>query len=104
MRATARLADVLAVSFEATCTALAGAAPRVPCYVTGTPIRDTRAIDRAAARDRLGIPAGERVLLIFGGSQAVRRFNAAVSGAVEPARRAGDRRPRDRRRRPTPPR
>ena len=82
VRATARLADVLAVSFEATCTALAGAAPRVPCYVTGTPIRDTRAIDRAAARDRLGIPAGERVLLIFGGSQAVRRFNAAVSGAV----------------------
>ena len=63
VRATARLADVLAVSFEATCTALAGAAPRVPCYVTGTPIRDTRAIDRAAARDRLGIPAGERVLL-----------------------------------------
>ena len=28
------------------------------------------------------MPAGERVLLVFGGSQAVRRFNAAVAGAI----------------------
>ena len=82
VRATARLADVLAVSFERTCTTLAGAAPGVPCYVTGTPIRDTGAIDREAARARLAIPDGERVLLIFGGSQAVRRFNVAVSDAI----------------------
>lgn len=82
VRATARLADVLAVSYEPTRAALAAAAPRVPCYLTGTPIRDTRDIDREAARARLGIPAGERVLLIFGGSQAVRRFNSAVSGAI----------------------
>ena len=82
VRATARLADVLAVSFEATRTSLASAAPGVPCYLTGTPIRDTRGIDREAARTRLSIPDGERVLLIFGGSQAVRRFNAAVSGAI----------------------
>ncbi len=83
VRATARLADVLAVSFAATRDALATAAPGVPCYVTGTPIRDTRSIDRGAARTSLDIPPGERVLLIFGGSQAVRRFNAAVSGAIE---------------------
>jgi UDP-N-acetylglucosamine--N-acetylmuramyl-(pentapeptide) pyrophosphoryl-undecaprenol N-acetylglucosamine transferase len=82
VRATARLADVLAVSFERTCATLAGAAPGVPCYVTGTPIRDTAAIDREAARARLEIPAGDRVLLVFGGSQAVRRFNGAVSGAI----------------------
>ena len=82
VRATARLADVLAVSFEATCTALGGSSPRRPCYVTGTPIRDTREIDREAARDRLGVPPGMRVLLIFGGSQAVRRFNAAVAAAL----------------------
>jgi UDP-N-acetylglucosamine--N-acetylmuramyl-(pentapeptide) pyrophosphoryl-undecaprenol N-acetylglucosamine transferase len=82
VRATARLADVIAVSFEATCAALAGAAPGVTCYVTGTPIRDTGEIDREAARERLEIPGGERVLLIFGGSQAVRRFNAAVSEAI----------------------
>ena len=78
VRATARLADVVAVSFEATCAALA--AER--CYVTGTPIRDPRTIDREAARERLGIPAGPRLLLVFGGSQAVRRFNEAVGGAL----------------------
>ena len=82
VRATARLADVIAVSFARTCAALAGAAPGRPCYLTGTPIRDTRAIDREASRLRLGIPAGARVVLIFGGSQAVRRFNAAVAAAL----------------------
>jgi UDP-N-acetylglucosamine--N-acetylmuramyl-(pentapeptide) pyrophosphoryl-undecaprenol N-acetylglucosamine transferase len=50
--------------------------------VTGTPIRDTRAIDREAARTRLAIEPGTRVMLIFGGSQAVRRFNAAVAEAL----------------------
>ena len=82
VRATARLADVLAVSFEATCAALGAAAPNRPCYVTGTPIRDTRELDREAARSRLGVPPGLRVLLIFGGSQAVRRFNGAVAAAL----------------------
>ncbi len=81
VRLTARLADVLAVSFEATCRALAGST-RAPCYVTGTPIRDISGIDRAAARARLEIPPGERVLLVFGGSQAVRRLNTAVAGAL----------------------
>jgi UDP-N-acetylglucosamine--N-acetylmuramyl-(pentapeptide) pyrophosphoryl-undecaprenol N-acetylglucosamine transferase len=80
VRVTARLADAIAVSFEATCAALGGAGR--PCFVTGTPIRDTRDIDREAARTGLGIPAGARVLLIFGGSQAVRRFNAAVGEAL----------------------
>lgn len=83
VRATARLASALAVSFDATCRALASAAPDRPCYVTGTPIRDLEAVDRLAARERMDIGPGERVLLIFGGSQAVRRFNAAVAGAIE---------------------
>jgi UDP-N-acetylglucosamine--N-acetylmuramyl-(pentapeptide) pyrophosphoryl-undecaprenol N-acetylglucosamine transferase len=78
VRATARLADVLAVSFAETCPALRSGAP---CFVTGTPIRDL-ALDRAAARARLGIPPGARMLLVFGGSQAVRRFNAAVAEAL----------------------
>lgn len=82
VRMTARLADVLAVSFAATCATLTGASGGRPCYVTGTPIRDTREVDREAARQRLGIPDGVRVLLIFGGSQAVRRFNAAVADAL----------------------
>ena len=82
VRVTARLADVIAVSFEATCRALANGTGGRPCYVTGTPIRDLRTTDAAASRRRLGIPDGLRVLLIFGGSQAVRRFNAAVADAL----------------------
>ena len=82
VRATARLAAALAVSFEATCVALSAAAPGRACYVTGTPIRDTREVDREAARRRLDIPTSERVMLVFGGSQAVRRFNGAVSEAL----------------------
>jgi UDP-N-acetylglucosamine--N-acetylmuramyl-(pentapeptide) pyrophosphoryl-undecaprenol N-acetylglucosamine transferase len=82
VRATSRLAAALAVSFEATCRALGGAAPGRPCFVTGTPIRDIGAIDREAARARMDVAPGEPVLLIFGGSQAVRRFNAAVAEAL----------------------
>ncbi|MGZ6340854.1 MAG: UDP-N-acetylglucosamine--N-acetylmuramyl-(pentapeptide) pyrophosphoryl-undecaprenol N-acetylglucosamine transferase [Candidatus Limnocylindrales bacterium] len=79
VRVTGRLADVLAVSFPETCVALAR---ERPCYVTGTPIRDPRATDREAARDRLEVPPGARLLLVFGGSQAVARFNAAVASAL----------------------
>lgn len=82
VRATARLASVLTVCFEETCRALASAAPGRPCFITGTPIRDIRGVDREAARRQLDIAPGERVLLIFGGSQAVRRFNAAVADAL----------------------
>lgn len=79
VRATSRLASALAVSFEATCAALAA---RGACFVTGTPIRDIAGIDREAARGRLGIPAGDRLVVIFGGSQAVRRLNDAVRDAL----------------------
>jgi UDP-N-acetylglucosamine--N-acetylmuramyl-(pentapeptide) pyrophosphoryl-undecaprenol N-acetylglucosamine transferase len=82
VRATARLAAALAVSFDATCRALAAAAPGRPCFVTGTPIREIGTLDRAAARQRLDIDPDEHVILIFGGSQAVRRFNAAVAEAL----------------------
>jgi UDP-N-acetylglucosamine--N-acetylmuramyl-(pentapeptide) pyrophosphoryl-undecaprenol N-acetylglucosamine transferase len=78
VRATARLASIVAVSFGATCAALRAGA----CYETGTPIRDTGSVDRLAARESLGIPPDGRVVLIFGGSQAVRRFNAAVADAL----------------------
>lgn len=79
VRATARLASAIAVSFDATCEALA-AGDR--CFVTGTPIRDIAGIDRLAAREQLGIGPGERLVVIFGGSQAVRRMNAAVGEAL----------------------
>jgi UDP-N-acetylglucosamine--N-acetylmuramyl-(pentapeptide) pyrophosphoryl-undecaprenol N-acetylglucosamine transferase len=80
VRATARLADALAVSYEAAGNALAAAGR--PTFVTGTPIRDVTAISRADARARLDLPADAPTILIFGGSQAVRRFNAAVIDAL----------------------
>jgi UDP-N-acetylglucosamine--N-acetylmuramyl-(pentapeptide) pyrophosphoryl-undecaprenol N-acetylglucosamine transferase len=80
VRLIAPLVRAVTVSHEATCARLG--APGRPCYVTGTPIRDTRAVDREAARSRLGVPAGARLLLVFGGSQAVRRLNAAVAAAL----------------------
>lgn len=73
VRATARLARAKAVSFAEAGERLGGS-----WYLTGTPIRDVGAIDVGAARARLGIPEHKRVLLVFGGSQEVRRFNNAI--------------------------
>jgi UDP-N-acetylglucosamine--N-acetylmuramyl-(pentapeptide) pyrophosphoryl-undecaprenol N-acetylglucosamine transferase len=78
VRATAHLAGAVAVTDPRTCAALAARR----CYETGTPIRDPRAIDHEAAREQLGIAPRERLLLVFGGSQAVRRFNGAVAEAL----------------------
>ncbi len=84
VRASAGLATVVAVTFEATCAALglAGSAGRQPCLTTGTPIRDMRSSDAVAAREQFGVAPGERLVLIFGGSQAVRRLNDAVAAAL----------------------
>ena len=77
VRTVARMATRIAVSFEATCKTLGGS-----CYVTGTPIRDVSGIDRLEARERLALGPTDRMMMIFGGSQAVRRFNGAVSEAL----------------------
>jgi UDP-N-acetylglucosamine--N-acetylmuramyl-(pentapeptide) pyrophosphoryl-undecaprenol N-acetylglucosamine transferase len=79
VRWTARLASALAVSFAATCETLG---PERPCFVTGTPIRDARGVDRDTARAAFGAGPKDRLVLIFGGSQAVRRFNLAVAEAL----------------------
>lgn len=88
VRATAGLATVVAVSFQDTCTALgrgrvaASRSSSGPCLLTGTPIRSFREIDPVVARERLGVGPGERLVLIFGGSQAVRRLNDAVAAVL----------------------
>ncbi len=77
VRFVARRATVLAVSFPETAAALGH--PR--SFLTGTPIRALDA-DPDEARARFGGGPGERILLVFGGSQAVRRINEAVWGAL----------------------
>ena len=77
VRASARMASVLAVSFSESCSRLPGR-----CFVTGTPIRSFAARDRAAARRAMGLDAETPTLLVFGGSQAVRRLNRAVADAL----------------------
>jgi len=54
--------------------------------VTGRPV-PAPAADRAAARERFGIAAGDRVLVVFGGSLGARTINEA---AVEAFAAAGD--------------
>ena len=83
VRATARLADALAVSFEADLPRRSRRRARPPV------LRDRHADPRRVGDRPRGRPGrgwtsrpGERVLLIFGGSQAVRRFNAAVAEAL----------------------
>ncbi|MET0771826.1 MAG: UDP-N-acetylglucosamine--N-acetylmuramyl-(pentapeptide) pyrophosphoryl-undecaprenol N-acetylglucosamine transferase [Candidatus Limnocylindrales bacterium] len=77
VRATARLASALAVSYAGTQDELPGRP-----YLTGTPIRAVEGMDPSVARERLGIADGLPVLLVFGGSQAVRRFNSGVALAL----------------------
>ncbi len=78
VRLVARLATVVTVSHAR--TALALGHPR--SFVTGTPIRSFEGVDVDEARERFGGRPGERILLVFGGSQAVRRINDAVTAAL----------------------
>jgi UDP-N-acetylglucosamine--N-acetylmuramyl-(pentapeptide) pyrophosphoryl-undecaprenol N-acetylglucosamine transferase len=80
-RLVARFAKASAVSFPDT--------PLPRAVVTGNPVRpEVLAIDRArdgaAARAKLGIERGRRLVLIFGGSLGALRINQA---AVDAARR-----------------
>jgi UDP-N-acetylglucosamine--N-acetylmuramyl-(pentapeptide) pyrophosphoryl-undecaprenol N-acetylglucosamine transferase len=77
VRTIARLARVRAVSFGETCRRLPA-----PCVVTGTPTRDLLSVDRLAARRHFEIPADAHAVLVFGGSQAVQRFETAVDEAL----------------------
>jgi len=76
-RALARLATRIAVSFPPTLAAFPGLS-----FVSGTPIRSLTGIDRYAARQRFRLLPEDRLLLVFGGSQAVTTLNVAVLGAL----------------------
>jgi UDP-N-acetylglucosamine--N-acetylmuramyl-(pentapeptide) pyrophosphoryl-undecaprenol N-acetylglucosamine transferase len=76
--AVGRWAEQVAVSFPPTAACFPGRA-----FVSGTPIRSFEGIDRVRARASLGVGPDERLLLAFGGSQAVARLTAALDGALE---------------------
>jgi UDP-N-acetylglucosamine--N-acetylmuramyl-(pentapeptide) pyrophosphoryl-undecaprenol N-acetylglucosamine transferase len=76
-RAVGRVATRVAVSFPPTLDAFPGRS-----FVSGTPIRSFDGIDRAAARAALGVGADDRLMLVFGGSQAVTTLNRALEGAL----------------------
>ena len=99
VRATARLADVIAVSFEATCAALAGAAPACPATSparrSGTRGEIDREAARAAARDPARRARAPGLRRLAGGPPLQRRGRRGAAAAG----RAGHGHPRDRRRR-----
>jgi UDP-N-acetylglucosamine--N-acetylmuramyl-(pentapeptide) pyrophosphoryl-undecaprenol N-acetylglucosamine transferase len=60
--------------------------------VTGRPVpAAVLSADRAAARERFGIPEGERCLLVFGGSLGARTINRAALAAFAEGDAAADR-------------
>ncbi len=77
-RAVGRLATRVAVSFPPTLAAFPGRS-----FVSGTPIRSLAGIDRTAAREQLGVASDDRLMLVFGGSQAVATLNDAVFGGLD---------------------
>jgi UDP-N-acetylglucosamine--N-acetylmuramyl-(pentapeptide) pyrophosphoryl-undecaprenol N-acetylglucosamine transferase len=76
-RTVGRIATRVAVSFPSTLASFPGRS-----FVSGTPIRSLTGIDRDTARSRFGVGPDDRVLLVFGGSQAVVTLNATVFGAL----------------------
>lgn len=76
-RAVGRLASRVAVSFPPSLADFPGRS-----FVSGTPIRSFAGIDRGAARASFEVDPDERLLLVFGGSQAVARLTAAVTAVI----------------------
>jgi UDP-N-acetylglucosamine--N-acetylmuramyl-(pentapeptide) pyrophosphoryl-undecaprenol N-acetylglucosamine transferase len=76
-RLVGRMATRVAVSFEPTLAAFGARA-----FLSGTPIRSFAGVDRGAARASFGLGEGERLLLAFGGSQAVARITASLREAL----------------------
>jgi UDP-N-acetylglucosamine--N-acetylmuramyl-(pentapeptide) pyrophosphoryl-undecaprenol N-acetylglucosamine transferase len=76
-RTVAGLATRVAVSFPPTAATFGDRA-----FVTGTPIRSLAGVDRAAARAAMEVGPDDRLLLVYGGSQAVARLTAALDDAL----------------------
>ena len=79
-RLVAPLASARAVAW--TSTAARSPWNRPDTFVTGTPVRSFEGRDRNAARARLGLLPDAPLLLVFGGSQRVMRFESALAGSL----------------------
>jgi UDP-N-acetylglucosamine--N-acetylmuramyl-(pentapeptide) pyrophosphoryl-undecaprenol N-acetylglucosamine transferase len=80
VRFLSRLAQRVAVSFD---TSLDHFAPG-KAVVTGYPVRASLyAADRTGARQRLGLDARLKTVLVFGGSRGAHSINVAVSGMLD---------------------
>jgi UDP-N-acetylglucosamine--N-acetylmuramyl-(pentapeptide) pyrophosphoryl-undecaprenol N-acetylglucosamine transferase len=75
----APLATHLAVAWKKTADSAPWSGKKTT--VTGTPVREL-AISRESARAARGLVEGDQLLLVFGGSQRVRRFETALDGAL----------------------
>jgi UDP-N-acetylglucosamine--N-acetylmuramyl-(pentapeptide) pyrophosphoryl-undecaprenol N-acetylglucosamine transferase len=80
-RLVAPLASARAVAWPSTAAHAPWSRPNT--YVTGTPVRSFAGHDRTVARRRLGIASDAPLLLVFGGSQRVLRFERALAGSLE---------------------
>ena len=81
VRFTARLARRIATTNDTAAASL----PSDKTVVTGYPVRpDFRAIGRAEARRRLGVPDADTLILITGATQGALAINEALAGHLEP--------------------
>jgi UDP-N-acetylglucosamine--N-acetylmuramyl-(pentapeptide) pyrophosphoryl-undecaprenol N-acetylglucosamine transferase len=76
-RAIGRWATRMAVAFPPTAEAFGERA-----FVSGTPIRSFAGVEREAARNEMQVGDDERLLLVFGGSQAVARITFALEESL----------------------
>ncbi len=80
-----RLLSRLATRMTTTSERALAYLPKARTSVVGYPVRgDFWSLDRAAARDRLGLPRDEQVLLVTGASLGARAINQAVSEQLAP--------------------
>ena len=80
LKLMARFATKVAATTEASAQFIAHG----KMTVTGYPVREVfYAVDRKAARAKLGIGPDERVLLVFGGSKGARSINRAIVGQLD---------------------
>lgn len=92
-KALSRVARLIHVAYPEAIDRLPVGLDRV--RVTGNPVRPAAQLDRARARERMGVPERATVLLVVGGSQGSLALNEALTDAIRAAALDPALRPRD---------